>query len=239
MDKEFLNNLKKELVFKCQLCGGQEWVGQKECPNNEVFSSAVELSNAGVPSAHILVRANDFQDFAKHPYHEVILKYGDMMKIAVNKGLGIILVGDYRTGKTYSIAYLLKRAFNFELKIKFTTALQLYKIHRLERNEGEEDIFEHHFFEKDVLAIDDLGKEINIAPDSWISFLDALLRYRVEHSKCTLITTNIASIADFTRTYGNSIRSILKHNFSLLVADNKEPIDNDGEEKWNELLKES
>jgi len=151
-----------------------------------------------------------WDDFEGDP--EVRLWMDDYLRNHMNyvdRGLGLVLYGDYGVGKTFSITLLLKDLIKLGYNCYSTTFAHMVEMFTAGWREPEEQrYFQTKIIGTDVLLLDDLGRDMKTKINLSETTFDDVLRRRVQDGKVTFLTTNM-TIKELSNGYGGAILSLL------------------------------
>lgn len=135
-----------------------------------------------------------------------LMKIKEMAK----DGTGLYLWGPNGTGKTYALAVVVRAVFLFGYSSLFLDATEFRKSlmdRTIMFDEGVSVIDRCETV--DFLGLDDVGQEYRSANSGFVeSMLGELLRHRVNHNRCTCLTTNL-NYDQFTAIYGQSTAGLV------------------------------
>lgn len=128
----------------------------------------------------------------------------------INHGIGVLLYGEFGTGKTFGVTLLLKDLLKAGYTCYSTTFADMVEMFTA----GWKSVEDQKYFQKkimysDVLLLDDLGRELKTRNKLSESTFDNVLRRRVQDGRPTFITTNM-SLVELSEGYGGAILSLLK-----------------------------
>ena len=140
---------------------------------------------------------------------EWVDKYLENHANFVNRGIGMILYGDFGVGKTFATTMLLKDLIKLGHTCFSTTFAHMVEMFTAGWREPEEQkYFQTKIIQSDVLLLDDLGREMKTKTKLSQTTFDDVLRRRVQDGRPTFITTNM-SIGELQEGYGGAILSLL------------------------------
>ena len=135
----------------------------------------------------------------------------------VNKGVGLFLWGDTRTGKTCAAAIVAKTAAAHGGKVYFTRADEMiHAVMERERfiNGTTETTIEKRVLEVDLLVIDELSEPADIKEKRVI---ERIIRQRQDRQRATVLTTNLTKDA-LRNAYGEPfLQAVEEHTVRLPV----------------------
>lgn len=144
-------------------------------------------------------------------YKKVICKYVDELKIHSNKGTGLVLYGNYGSGKTGAGVIVLKAAIALGYSAMFLAARDIVdaKISKtIFDSETQEKVIDRAH-RVSFLLLDDLGDEAETKSDFAPALMEGLVRRRSDQRLVTIITTNLNRDSISSR-YGGGMVSILE-----------------------------
>jgi len=137
--------------------------------------------------------------------NEYLIRHKKMVKA----GMGILLHGDYGTGKTLLSVLMAKELVKLGYKVYFATFSQMVDEFTRTWGSNEEKIrFEANVVKSDVFILDDIGKEHRTRTNLSESTFDHVMRQRALDSRPTFITTNM-NMSELKSGYGSAIFSLL------------------------------
>lgn len=132
-------------------------------------------------------------------------KHTDM----VRAGFGMLLHGDYGTGKTLLTVLVAKELVRLGYSVYFATFSQMVDEFTRGWGDTSEKIrFENKVVKSDAFFLDDIGKEFRTKTNLSESTFDHVLRQRALDSRPTFITTNM-NMGELKSGYGAAIFSLL------------------------------
>lgn len=140
---------------------------------------------------------------------ETAIVYLQRHKEMVKAGFGMILHGDYGTGKTLLSILVAKELVKLGYKVYFATFSQM--VDEFTRGWGdasEKMRFESKVVKSDVFFLDDIGKEFRTKTNLSESTFDHVMRQRALDARPTFITTNM-NLSELKSGYGSAIFSLL------------------------------
>lgn len=151
------------------------------------------------------------------PYKAALSTYTTRIVECVNKGVGLFLWGDTRTGKTCAAAIVAKTAAAHGGKVYFTRADEMiHAIMERERfiNGTTETTVEKRVLEVDLLIIDELSEPADVKEKRVI---ERIIRQRQDRQRATVLTTNLTKDA-LRNAYGEPfLQSVEEHTVRLPV----------------------
>ena len=206
---------RKEHLDRCAVCRGVDVT--HSCW--ESYNKAIRMYEACIPM--------DFWDFEPEhvegnveQFKSIVQPYMSKMGTALNRGYGLMLLGDNCVGKTLFNCIVLKHAvLRRGFSAYYTTMLDLD--HNIKRGFNKPHLQDRldWYLTSDFLAIDELGKEQFKSGDSFMrTQVERILKRRFEDSMPTLIGTN-ASMDELEQIYGATLSSILVGKYTLVQMD--------------------
>ena len=128
----------------------------------------------------------------------VIERYLSSIVVHVSEGNGLLLYGPPGHGKTGSAAVVLMEAARWGFSALFIRAPALCSAAREHVRFDDGNTISQRAERVDILLLDDLGKEKSKSVEFNHQIINELFRSRTDSGLATIITTNIASMADGT-----------------------------------------
>jgi DNA replication protein DnaC len=152
----------------------------------------------------------DWEDFQGDP--EARQEASDYLERHVNsisRGIGMIFMGDYGTGKTLVTTLMLKDLIKLGYNCYSTTFASMMEMFTAGWKSAEEQRrFQQKIMYSEVLLLDDIGREMRTKAKLSETTFDDVLRRRVQDGRPTFITTNM-DMAELSKGYGGAILSLL------------------------------
>jgi len=151
---------------------------------------------------------------------DIVTKYLVNIAGALSQGIGMVINGEYGSGKTSIAILCLKQARRLGGTGLYLTAPEYLR--DVFRGVMYDDTLtvERRSAEVDLLVIDDLGKEaVNIMSekDASAAMFVALMKERASSSKSTIITSNL-TIDMIEKLYGKAFRESIREKSPMLTA---------------------
>lgn len=211
--------LKKREAFKAKLkegCAACRGAGCSVCSKKQQFVDMMSVAN--IPATYWQLKFKDFSGPAnvKKITKDYILNIEDNYE----NGRGLCYVGQYGTGKTYSICSILKQAL---LRNHSTYYTSLLDIGHYMRDYKYADDFYHTVTRCDFLAIDEVdSRHFSDSEDSQRFFgsnLERIVRYRIQNELPILLATNNSSLSEvFIGQYKRVIDSLLSKSTEIVPS---------------------
>lgn len=164
--------------------------------------------NAGIGKTY---QRLDWGDFEGDPQAlQMAELFWDRRELFVQRGLGLIFLGEFGTGKTMLQTLLAKDLVKTGYSVfcvKFSSMIDMFTSGW--RSQEDREFFQRKVKGSQVLVIDDLGKEFKASNNLSGTTLDDVLRTRVQEGRTTLITSNL-NTEEMDNGYGPAIFSLLK-----------------------------
>jgi DNA replication protein DnaC len=195
----------------CPTClkkGTYKWKDQVvTCDCQQQLQLHKQYLVAGIGNTYQRLTWDDFHgDEMAKEYCQRYLKNHEQY---VSRGVGVMFTGPFGAGKTMASTLLLKDLMHLGYSVYSTTFTGMIDMFTA----GWNSVDDKRYFEKkmkasQILLLDDVGKEFRTKNNLSESTFDNVLRYRVQHSKPTFITTNMTH-NDMAGGYGSAIFSLL------------------------------
>lgn len=136
-------------------------------------------------------------------------KYLERHQAFVGQGVGLLLHGEYGTGKTFGATMLLKDLMKRGYVCYATTFASMIEMFTSGwKSKEDQRYFQQKIMLSNVLLLDDLGRELRTKNKLSESTFDDVLRRRVQDGRPTFITTNM-SVGELNEGYGGAVLSLL------------------------------
>jgi DNA replication protein DnaC len=163
-------------------------------------------------------------------------KYLSSSELMVARGIGIILMGDFGTGKTLTATLILKHLLHGGYSVYSTTFANMIEMFTAGWYDAAEKEFYHERVRKsEILLIDDIGKEYKTKSGLGSATFDSILRSRVQDGRPTFITTNM-SLEEMKEGYGSAILSLLQETSLVQEVAGRDYRERAGNSKLQEIL---
>ena len=186
------------------------------------FLSEKSLTLIGVPKKFHEYTIEDFNTYNNKDLEEVqdcVARYLSDMRFKTLEQLGgLCLFGSNGVGKTLIACLIVKEAYKWRYSARRVTFVeymskytQSWSARNLDEKEAAEDDLYNNFKAVEILALEEVGKEV----DSKVAapILEDLLRYREDHGLVTIMCSNL-SPKDIAERYGASVSSLMKGNMT-------------------------
>lgn len=188
-----------------------------ECEPEHYFD-LVEVYRACVPSDFWYVSDKDVTH-NRAVWARYVNAYLDRLKVARQRGYGLLFEGDNGVGKTMFMSYILVQAVKAGYTAYYTTVLDLD--FNLKRGMGSPEVMDRmdEMLGADFVGIDELSKEQFKSGDSWMrTQVERVLKRRHDNNRPTILATN-APIEKLGEAYGATVRSVLAGKYQHVVFD--------------------
>lgn len=187
--------------------GGERRIKDYICPCLDQWKLFMVLTNAGLYASHAKFWWRDVEVEPKD--RALVDAYLSEADSYIDRGQGLVLLGERGTGKTLlsalSLKYLISKGYEVRL-ITATKMLDTYTEGWRDREVAQR--FHSMVKSTHVVAFDDLGKEAETRSNVFLPLIDEVLRHRVSASLPTFITSEY-SYEEIAKKYGGSVRSLL------------------------------
>lgn len=194
--------------FSCKVCKGVD----SKCECRKEIAMDIAKYEACIPIDHW----NATKRVITHNvdiFQQVILKYSEKLRVAYNRGYGLILIGEPGSGKTTFLCHILVRAIEKGYRPYYTTFARLEHHIKMGFSDPAAARRLETMLARSFVAIDDMGKENYKAGDSFFrAQFERILRERYEDRAPTLLATN-STPETWEETYGSSVESLLSGKF--------------------------
>ena len=128
----------------------------------------------------------------------------------LEKGIGLILTGEFGTGKTLAANLCLKEFIrNYGYSCFATTFSEMIELYTAGwYSEDDKTYFNRKVIESQVLLLDDIGREMRRKTRLSETTFDNVLRTRVQQGRATILTTNM-DLDELGKGYGGAVLSML------------------------------
>ena len=186
--------------------GGQ----QRECDCMMQRQLHKHYLNAGIG---VTYQRLDFSDYeGNRDILQSLAKYVDNYDRYASRGIGLLLTGNFGTGKTMIANLVLKEFVKAGYRCFATTFAQTIDMLTASWKSPEDRrYFQRRFVDSEILLLDDVGRELRSKSNLSESTFDNILRTRVQEGRPTFITTNM-SPDELGEGYGSAILSLLKEH---------------------------
>lgn len=192
----------------CLTKGSFQWKGETViCDCQEQLQLHKHYLVSGIGDTYQRLTWEDYTGDPKAK--ELCDEYLKNHEMYVARGIGIMLSGMYGVGKTMALSLLLKDLMKLGYKVYSTTFAAMVDSFTAGWNsEQDKKHFNLKMRSSQILLLDDLGKEFKTKNALAETTFDSVLRFRVQNSKPTFLTTNM-SRTEMRTGYGSAILSLL------------------------------
>lgn len=139
----------------------------------------------------------------------VLNKYIEGLEDNILNGRGLLMMGDYSTGKTGASVCILKEALNKGFTVLYVRERDLRSFFFDKTPfDGEQTVIQR-MQDVDLLIMDDLGS--SHAKEYTLDLIETVFRWRSDDMKATVTSTNLNPQA-IKEHFGNSLYEVLKAN---------------------------
>jgi len=149
-------------------------------------------------------------------YKAPLQRYLEKLPQALKDGMGLLLQGPYRSGKTSAAAIVAKASVAWGATVLFLPAEEIVRAIIEKKSFDGEQSLEQRIREVNMLVIDDVGREYS--KEYGTSTIEWLLRMFYDSKRCVVMTTN-KSLGELTKKYGDSFKEIAKALMTRVVVD--------------------
>lgn len=223
------------LVKNCKICKGKGYkfdlnktngliVGNKaqQCECIKKMSNYALFKNANIPSEYYELEMSDFLSKPENiKIQEMVQGVVDNIMTFHEGGWGLLFYGGPGTGKSMLAVEVLKKA----LKTDLTGYYEWFPIiiDALMKKgfsaDPKKDFYNNIFEKKDVLVIDELGKETQDNYSFNKKDISRILEINIlkkRSNKTTILISNISNINDLDKQYGDYVASVIRQKFKML-----------------------
>src|SRR3989304_2837592 len=149
-------------------------------------------------------------------YKGRIFVYDQNLLDNIHKGIGLVLLGDYRTGKTSIGSWLLKRVYEEGGTSLFVRYDEITSSVLEKTGFSDRETLYQRMVGVDLLMIDDVGTgNMN---DLVKGMFEMVCRKRYDNSKSTILTTNYPEKA-FSQIVGAGLYKMLRSTCDFIICD--------------------
>lgn len=214
-------HLRSDYEDYCPTCrkeGTYQWDGEEHvCDCQMQLQLYKHYLNAGIGVTYQRLHWSDFNGDPK--ILDQIAKYVLAPDKYITRGVGLILVGDFGTGKTMLATLALKEFVKKGYTCYSTTFANMVDMLTASWYDQEERLFfRRKVLNSEVLLLDDLGKELKRKNSLSETTFDNILRTRMQAGRPTFITTNM-NRDELEEGYGAAVLSLLVEGSILYVLE--------------------
>jgi DNA replication protein DnaC len=202
--------IKQKLVKECIHCD----TGCSICTKKLQFVD--RMANANIPANYWFLKLSDF----KGPVNlkDATTQYAQNLEKNYNEGKGMCFVGQYGTGKTYSICSLLKHALLHGYEAYYTSLNDM--VHYMTDFSTNTEFYKM-ITKTDFLAIDEVDSrhfsDSDQAQQYFGSNFERIIRYRSQNGLPIFVASNNSSLEEvFTGQYKRVIDSLSAHAMQVV-----------------------
>jgi len=192
----------------CNTTGKYTWKGEEHrCDCVMQLQLHKHYLAAGIGVAY---QRLSWEDFEGDPDLKVDIEiYLSRYEHFIGKGVGLLLWGDYGTGKTFAATLLLKELVKLGYRCYSTTFASMVEMFTAGwKSVDDQRFFQQKIMYSDVLLLDELGRSMKTKTKLAESTFDDVLRSRTNSGRPTFVTTNQTTV-ELSEGYGGAIMSLL------------------------------
>ena len=157
----------------------------------------------------------DLEQIREMPYYKCISEYISNLKDNCERGIGLLLTGPYRSGKSSIAALAVREMARHRCTPYWLEAFELVDGWFEKENRYDMARSSH------LLVVDDLGMESEDENNvTRRSIIKQILRYRLERERPVIITTNM-SMKKILEVYKEKMMTLLTEYMHLVVVEGK------------------
>lgn len=215
--------VKQKIIDSCSKCEKQ---GCPLCYKKIQFID--RLSDANVPANYWFLKLKDFS--GPDNVLAATRTYINELDANYDSGKNLCFVGQYGTGKTFSICSILKNALMKDFSAYYTSLSDMIQYLT---SFSTQELFYNLVTKCDFLAIDEVDSRhfsnTDQAQQLFGSTFERVVRYRTQNSLPIIIASNNASLDEvFTGQYKRVIDSLLSQNIQVVPVLGKDFRKNSG-----------
>lgn len=196
----------------CPTCSATKsyvWRGETyHCDCNSQRHLYKHYLNAGIGVLYQRLTWDDYQ--GDTTAQKIAGEYLNQHQIFLNRGLGLLFLGPFGTGKTMLANLLLKDLVKLGYRCFGTTFASMISMFTSGwKSSEEQQFFEQKIKNSQILLLDDVGKEFKTKTNLSESTFDDVLRARIQAGRPTFMTTNMTQ-SDMLEGYGSAVLSLLQ-----------------------------
>ena len=167
-------------------------------------------------------RKRRIEDVPTTSARQAAQKYLEELETVRDNGMGMFFIGANGTGKSMTMAIVLKGVVDAGYSARWTSLSKLVTL-TMDGWFDKEDRFwfEDRYQNVDFLAIDDVGKEYRSRSGASEVVFDNLIRHRSQSMMPILLTSN-KTPQEMKMAYGESVVSLLKWRVLIVRMDGKD-----------------
>lgn len=230
-----LKNIKEKTIGSCQRCNGQAFVPAEgllvPCACSIEFDRQVRYCEANIPPKYLSLNFKDFKDNKQSGYTQ-IMDYVEHITTALEKGVGMYILGSEGSGKTLLGVSILKVVLEKNGSGYFNTLENLMGMIKSNFENAEAyNSIETMVRECDLLVLDRVGKTSQYN----IEHLEPILISRDEYNKATIFTSDI-SVADVERVLSKGIHQYcVERMLPVVITGGNYRKENIAKKLWDEV----
>lgn len=185
-----------------------------------VFRWKVDVAayEASIPEQFWNIRPKSIK-YNRGIFKKIIQKYVKKLDTALERGYGLMLLGDNGVGKTMFMCYVLMEAIKEGMTAYYTTMPQLDRDIKRGFKDSEAENRLEWLLTSDFLVIDELGKERAKASNAYMDGqIERIIKQRTDGNQPVLMSTNM-SYQEIMESYGPTIISMLTGKFQAVTME--------------------